>query len=80
MIDEVPHTQHDIVLNMNLQGIPMMEIINRSQKNIVLGDDADDCYAPIYVKDEQGATQKDDEDPSGMPTLHHGQVDHHWQR
>jgi hypothetical protein len=31
---------------MNLQGIPMMEIINRSQKNIVLGDDADDCYAP----------------------------------
>ena len=80
MIDEVPHTQHDIVLNMNLQGIPMMEIINRSQKNIVLGDDADDCYAPIYVKDEQGATQKDDEDPLGMPTLHHGQVDHHWQR
>jgi hypothetical protein len=46
VIDEVPHTQHDIVLNMNLQGIPMMEIINRSQKNIVLGDDADDCYAP----------------------------------
>jgi hypothetical protein len=29
-----------------------MEIINRSQKNIALGDDADDCYAPTKVKDE----------------------------
>ena len=65
---------------MNLQGIPRLIIITSPQENIVLGDDADDCYAPIYVKDEQGATQKDDEDPLGMPTLHHGQVDHLCQR
>ena len=50
---------------MNLEGIPRVEIINRSQKNIVLGDDADNCYAPSKVKDEQRATQKMIKTPRG---------------